>query len=248
MLLAAPSGAHTEADTVAVPAGAEATVSFAPNHGCDGSPTVAVSVRVPVGGATGGDVEGWTTTAEPDGDGNTEVRWTGGVLPDDATGAFPVTFTAPSTVGELLTFPAVQECEDGQELAWIDGDPEGEYPAPRLLILAEGSTAATSIDEVPADAPGRDQLTEIVDVDGHDQTEGEDDTEAEAEEGSSDDAVTTEGEATDDGGTDDEAAATNVAVDDEDDGGSSAGLWIGVAVVAAAAVAGVVFLLRRNAA
>ena len=88
--------------------------------------------------------------------------------PSTETGAFPVTFTVPDTVGELLLFPAVQTCEDGAELAWIDGDPTSDYPAPRLLVLAAGSAPAATIDEVPADAPGRDQLTAIVDVDDPD--------------------------------------------------------------------------------
>lgn len=93
------------------------------------------------------------------------LEWTGGVLPADQVGAFPVTFTAPDTVGELLTFPSIQECENGEVLTWISGDPADEYPAPRILVLPPGSAPATTIDEVPADAPGRDQLTAIVDVD-----------------------------------------------------------------------------------
>ena len=70
--------------------------------------------------------------------------------------------TKPSAVGELLVFPSVQECENGETLSWIDGDPASEYPAPRLLILAPGSEPATSIDQVPADAPGRELLTGII--------------------------------------------------------------------------------------
>jgi uncharacterized protein YcnI len=156
---AAPVAAHTETDLVAVPAGARATITLRPTHGCDGSPTVEVAIQAPVEGAAAGEVSGWTARAEADGRGHTVLEWTGGALPADETGAFPVTFTAPDTVGELLVFPSVQECEDGETLSWIDGDPAGEYPAPRLLVLA------ASIDDVPADAPGRDLLAAIVDVD-----------------------------------------------------------------------------------
>jgi hypothetical protein len=122
-----------------------------------------VSVRVPAPGATAGEVEGFTSSAEADGD-RTVLRWTGGLVPADEEGEFPITFTVPDQVGELLLFPTVQTCEVG-EVAWIDGDPEGEHPAVRMLVLAAGSEPAHTIDEVPADAPGRELLTSIVDVD-----------------------------------------------------------------------------------
>lgn len=160
-----PAGAHTESDLVAVPAGSEATVTLRPGHGCAGSPTVKVRVRAEVAGATAGDLAGWTSSATADGAGRTVLEWSGGSLPADQTGAFPVHFTVPETPGQLLRFPAIQVCANGEDYAWIDGDPNGEYPAPRVLVLPAGSAPAASIDDVPADAPGRDQLTTIVDVD-----------------------------------------------------------------------------------
>lgn len=176
--MVAPVAAHTEASYVAVPATKETTISFQPTHGCDGSPTVEVSVQVPVPGATGAEVDGWTVEITDD-DNATTITWTGGVLADDAHGDFPVAFTAPDTVGELVLLPAVQVCENGEELAWIDGDPESSYPAPRLLILSADSEPATSIDDVPADAPGRDLLTTIVDTDNPDPSVDEDPTDPE---------------------------------------------------------------------
>lgn len=159
------AGAHTESDVVAVPAGSDATVTLKPTHGCAGSPTVKVRIRAEVAGATAGDVDGWTSTATDDGEGRTVLEWTGGSLPTDATGAFPVHFTVPDDPGRLLLFPAIQTCENGEELAWIEGDPDGDYPAPRLLILPADAQPAGTVDDVPADAPGRDQLVAIVDVD-----------------------------------------------------------------------------------
>lgn len=157
--------AHTETDLVALPAGEAGTIVFRPTHGCGESGTVEVAVRAPVEGAAAGAVDGWESSAEPDGQGNTVLTWTGGMLATDAIGAFPVEFDVPDRVGELLIFPAVQVCENGEELAWIDGDPESSLPAPRILVLAAGSAPAASIDEVPPDAPGRDLLVEVVDVD-----------------------------------------------------------------------------------
>ena len=169
-MVSSAASAHTEPDHVAVPAGAEATVSLKPAHGCGESPTVAVSIRAPVAGAEAGVVDGWTATATPDDEGRTVLEWTGGTLPADEEGAFPVTFTAPETVGELLTFPSIQRCENGEELAWISGDPADEFPAPRVLVLPPGSAPAATIDDVPADAPGREQLTAVVDIDNPDAT------------------------------------------------------------------------------
>ena len=41
-------------------------------------------------GAVAEPVEGWTAAATPDAAGNTVLEWTGGLLPADAEGAFPV--------------------------------------------------------------------------------------------------------------------------------------------------------------
>jgi uncharacterized protein YcnI len=166
MLSGAIASAHTEPDVIAIAAGGDATVVQKPNHGCGDSPSTTVSTRVPVSGARGGQVNGWVVTQSEDGEGRTVIDWTGGSLPSDQTGAFPIEFTAPATPGTILTFPFVQECANGEDLAWIDGDPAGEYPAPRLLILPPGSEAATTIDDVPVGVPGRDQLVAILDVDG----------------------------------------------------------------------------------
>ena len=163
--VASSASAHTDTDLVAVPAGEDTTVTFRPQHGCGDSPTIAVSVRVPVPGATAEDVDGWSVSSTQDDQGRTVVEWTGGSLPPDQPGAFPIEFVAPDAVGELLTFPAVQTCANGEELPWISGDPASEFPAPRLLILAPGSQPAATIDDVPLDAPGRDQIIAVVDVD-----------------------------------------------------------------------------------
>ena len=229
------AGAHTESDVVAVPAGSTATVSLKPTHGCDASPTTEVYVRAPVEGATAVDVAGWTSAAEPDGEGNTVLEWTGGNLPTDQTGSFGVTFLVPDTPGELLTFPAVQGCADGAELAWIDGDPEGDYPAPRLLVLPAGAAPATSLDEVPVDAPGREQLTQILDIDNPGA-----DTAAETTTTTSPPAETptTEVQET----ADDEPAISDIS----DNSGSSPLMWILIVALLAAVAAGVIVAIRRR--
>ncbi|NLD76442.1 MAG: DUF1775 domain-containing protein [Acidimicrobiales bacterium] len=242
------AAAHTESDLVAVAAGDHATLTLKPTHGCEGSPTVEVAIQAPVVGATAVDVDGWTATSTDDAAaGTTVLEWTGGSLPADAEGAFPVEFTVPDTVGELLLFPAVQVCENGQEMAWIDGDPEGETPAPRILVLEAGSPSAATIDDVPADAPGRDQLTAIVDVDNPSVDDQPEETTTTAPEPSDEDEATTTSAAEADEAADD--AAANLSIDDEasdEDDDSSRGLI--VAVVAVMALIGVAagFVLSRR--
>ncbi len=253
--------AHTETDVVAVPAGEEAAVTFRPQHGCGESPTLTVLVRAPVAGAVASDVDGWQSSSTPDGAGNTVLEWSGGSLPADQPGAFPIVFVAPDNVGELLTFPAVQRCASGEELAWISGDPAAEYPAPRLLILAAGSAPAVTIDDVALDAPGRDQLASIVDVDNpaaSPTTAPAVATTVEpAPEPEPEPEVTTEVPPDGSGATaptaTDPVVASNVesVVDDaasESSGDSSAVGWVIAAVVLAAAIgAGVVVRRRRTA-
>lgn len=158
---AATLSAHTEASAVAVPAGSEATVTFAPEHGCGDSPTVGVSIQAPVPDARAGEVDGWTATATPDSAGNTVLTWSGGSVPAAEAGAFPVELIVPDAVGTLLAFPAVQRCANGAELAWIGTVPGDEFPAPQVLVLAAGSEPAATLDDVPLDAPGRDLLVAL---------------------------------------------------------------------------------------
>ncbi|MEO6987554.1 MAG: DUF1775 domain-containing protein [Aquihabitans sp.] len=235
---AAPASAHTESDVVAVPAGQEATVSLKPTHGCGESPTIAVAVQAPVEGAKAKDVAGWTATATEDGEGNTVLEWTGGVLPVDQTGSFPVIFTAPDQPGLLMLFPSVQTCEDGSELSWISGDPADEFPAPRVLVLPADQEAAGSIDEVAPDAPGRDQLTEIVDVDNPDT-----DTDTVVEEGpvttETSEATTTTAPSADDDGT--------PLTRSDDDDSSNTGRNIAIAVVLVALIGGgAAYVIRKQ--
>jgi uncharacterized protein YcnI len=155
------ASAHTETDFVAVPAGATATVTFQPEHGCGESPTVDVKVQAPVAGAMAVELDGWTASATPDAEGNTVLEWSGGSLPADESGAFQVEFVVPDAVGTLLAFPAVQTCANGEQEAWIETEPGAESPAPQLLVLAAGSEPAATLEDVPVDAPGRDALAAL---------------------------------------------------------------------------------------
>jgi hypothetical protein len=267
------AGAHTEPDYVAVPAGEAATISLKPTHGCGESPTTTVRVRAPLPEAVAEEVDGWSATTTPDGQGHTVLEWTGGVLPADEEGAFPVEFTAPNAPGDLLTFPSVQRCENGEELAWLSGDPADEYPAPRVLILPPGFEPALTLADVPPDVPGREKLVAIIDVDNPNApptnvppptTEATTSTAAATTTNAAPTttaspttaapttaAPTTSHAPTTTGAPTTTAAASTVppTTAEEDDGGSSTGPIIGVLIGAgiAVAIAAGLWLKRHNA-
>jgi len=133
--------AHIDADPAAVAAGSVATVGFNVEHGCDGSNTTELQIRIPDGvtDARPVDVSGWTATAAAD-----TVTFSGGDLDAETPATFAVTFTAPATAGTIY-FPIVQTCAVGQT-AWIEipgeGAPEPDHPAPAVLVTDGPPTSA----------------------------------------------------------------------------------------------------------
>jgi periplasmic copper chaperone A len=242
---AAIASAHTETDLVAVPAGSTATVTFEPEHGCGDSPTVDMKVQAPVAGATALDKAGWQASSVADETGNTVLEWSGGSQPSHEQGAFQVRFTVPDEVGTLLAFPAVQTCANGEQETWIETEPGAESPAPQLLVLAAGSQPAATIADVPAGAPGRDQLAALA-------AEDDDDAAAATTTPSSASAAPATSAASGAPATSTASAApaTSAATATtaaSGSGGSSAG-WVVAAVIAAVVVIGVVvaIVVRRR--
>jgi len=128
-------------------------------HGCDGSATTAIRVRLPAGiiGVKPMPKPGWkldivsgkyskpfTLRGAKVSEGVTEIAWSGGNLAD----AFYDEFVFMSVLaeeleaGQMLYFPVVQECEKGVH-RWIeipghsgrDDHSEGPEPAPGLKLL-----------------------------------------------------------------------------------------------------------------
>lgn len=123
-------------------------------HGCDGSATIALRVRIPEGVI---DVKpmpkpGWTITlvkgvyATPHSlyraqvsEGVTEIDWSGGKLPDEFYDEFVFQSFLASDLqaGQTLYFPVVQECEKGVH-RWIEIPTQGSdlpEPAPGLKLV-----------------------------------------------------------------------------------------------------------------
>jgi uncharacterized protein YcnI len=122
-LVAAPALAHVTVSPMEAGEDDFATLAFQVPHGCDGSATVSLAVRIPAGVVsvkpqvkTGWDitiVEG--TLPEPvDYFGETitegvlSVTWTGGLLEDRFMDTFGMSVKLPAGAGGTLYFPAVQ--------------------------------------------------------------------------------------------------------------------------------------------
>jgi periplasmic copper chaperone A len=145
--LALPAAAHVTLERKEAPVGASYKAVLRVPHGCDGSPTTAIRVRIPEGVI---DVKpmpkpGWTLNIVKGkyaktyslfraqvSEGPTEIDWSGGKLPDDNYDEFVFQSFLASDIepGKTLYFPVVQECESGVH-RWIEIPTEGsEYPEP----------------------------------------------------------------------------------------------------------------------
>ncbi|MBU3700900.1 MAG: DUF1775 domain-containing protein [Acidimicrobiia bacterium] len=150
------ASAHTTARAEAGPDGSTA-VTWSFSHGCEGRPTTGLRVQVPSGAwnVTATDPPGWTSTVS-----STEIRWSGGSIPDGTSARFTAAMVLREPAGSTVTMPAIQECTDGAELAWIaspttaDGT-ESTRPAPTIVVPVNStrppvtSAASTTVTTMP---------------------------------------------------------------------------------------------------
>lgn len=154
LLAAGPGRAHVTLDRNEAPAESFFNAMVNVPHGCEGSPTLKVRVRIPDGviGVKPQPKPGWELVirkeklAQPivESHGRTisevvaEVTWTGKLL-DENFDQFGIHMRLPDKPGETLYFPTVQECETGVH-RWIEipapGKSRGDYkePAPFLRL------------------------------------------------------------------------------------------------------------------
>lgn len=152
-VLAAPAGAlaHIDPDPPEAPAASAQSVGFTVEHGCDGSPTVQLDMRLPDA------VTDAATEPPPKWTGNVTdniATFVGGPLAADVAETFRVRMTLPATEGSTLYFPFVQRCENG-EIRWIETPEDGsgsdlEQPAPAMLLTAPVAVAPTTASALPA--------------------------------------------------------------------------------------------------
>lgn len=156
--LAAPAAAHVVLDETNAPAGSYFKATFRVPHGCDGSATTAISIRIPEGviSVKPQPKHGWTVTTEKAAykqsytlhgrevsEGVVKVTWEGGPLADDMFDEFSFMTKLPDDADiMMLFFPVEQTCEEGSvswdEIAMPDMDPHSlARPAPMLHLIHE---------------------------------------------------------------------------------------------------------------
>jgi uncharacterized protein YcnI len=95
------------------------------------------------------------------------VTWTcDPAIPADGFDEFGVSFRVPEDLaeGDELLFPTQQVYSSGEEVAWVDPDPEGDSPAPRITIIAAEEEEA----EEPAATTDDEAAVPAVSTDGDD--------------------------------------------------------------------------------
>lgn len=149
--VAASAHVGIDADDETV-AGGEATLTFGFSHGCDGSPTTALSIEMPDGlsGVHPVADAGWTIDVERGGEAGriSTITFTAETpIPNDARGEVELLAGFADDAVGPLAFPVEQVCEDGS-IAWSEIAAEGadphdlEAPAPVLELTEPQSEEA----------------------------------------------------------------------------------------------------------
>jgi len=147
---AAPAAAHVTLATTQAPASSYVKLVFDVPHGCKGSPTLKLRVRIPDGviSVKPQPKPGWQLDivqgayAKPYAlhgaqlsSGVREVSWSGRLADAEFDEfAFMAYLSSDLPAGTVVHFPVVQECEKGVA-RWIDTADGSESPAPRLTIV-----------------------------------------------------------------------------------------------------------------
>jgi periplasmic copper chaperone A len=142
-VVAQPATAHVTLEVTQAPTDSYYKATLRVSHGCKGSPTTRVRVRIPEGvtGVKPQPKQAWKVeitrvklpTAVDDGHGGKltetigEVAWSGGPLADEHFDEFMMMMKLPDRTGATLYFPVVQECQQGMH-RWIEIPPAGKSP------------------------------------------------------------------------------------------------------------------------
>lgn len=156
LLAAGPALAHVTISPEEGAAGAYTVAALSVPHGCDGSATTSVTIKIPseLNAITPTRNALWDVkknvvklaTPVKDAHGNeitervdTVVYTARTPLPDGYRDAFELSFQVPDAEGSTLVFPTLQKCVKG-ETNWNqvveEGAEEPEHPAPSFKVLA----------------------------------------------------------------------------------------------------------------
>jgi uncharacterized protein YcnI len=152
------ASAHVTVQPKEAPADSYFQLTFTVPHGCDGSATAALRIKLPDGilSAKPQMKPGWNVevktrklaTPQQGPHGKTvsevvdEVAWRGGPLPDNLYDSFGMIVRLPDQPDHNLYFPVVQECEKGVA-RWIEIPSSGQSadklhaPAPVIRLKAK---------------------------------------------------------------------------------------------------------------
>ncbi|MFQ4149512.1 YcnI family protein [Arthrobacter sp. LAPM80] len=158
MLGLGAASAHVDATPTETAAGAYSLVTFAVSHGCDGSPTTALTITLPdeLNDATPTVNPNWTITKSVHkldtprtlangskiSERTASITYTAKTpLDPHERDAFTLSLQLPDSAGTTLHFPTLQKCEKGQtdwsEIPAAGADHDSvKAPAPELTITA----------------------------------------------------------------------------------------------------------------
>jgi periplasmic copper chaperone A len=142
--------AHVSLEGKTVQAGGSFDAIFRVGHGCAGSPTVKLNIRIPDGvvAVEPQAKDEWSVTSESGAldhattsggqsfsDGVKVVTWSG-LLSAHQVGTFTLKarLADDAVAGQRVMFQVYQQCEKGEE-RWVDRDDEDDHPAPFLTIV-----------------------------------------------------------------------------------------------------------------
>ncbi len=147
-LLATAAQAHVSVAPASAPAGGYVRLAFGITHGCQGSATTEIVLRLPheqVLNARPMPKPGWTLEIERRAlaqpyelhgrrvaDSVAEIRWRGGPLENAHYDEFVIAAKLADGLEAPVAFEVLQRCERGRN-DWV-GAPGTESPAPRLQI------------------------------------------------------------------------------------------------------------------
>lgn len=166
LVLAAPlaASAHVTVTPSSTAAGTSSVLTFAFGHGCDGSPTTALTFDIPESIMAVAPTlhPNWTIEKIADGDRIAQIVYTA-ITPveDGFRDAIELSVRLPQdAAGETLVFPVLQTCAEGEtnwnELA-EEGAAEPESPAPTILVTeATGNEQGHGAASDDAGATGHD--------------------------------------------------------------------------------------------
>src|SRR5581483_5107720 len=123
------AAAHIDPEPSRVKPGATGTVAFHVEHGCDQSPTIKLTFKIPKGATKVATVTkpGWDATIAKG-----IVVFDGGSLAATTPDTFSITFTAPKKK-TVLAWKVLQQCE-GSVIRWIDTAKDAENPPARVGV------------------------------------------------------------------------------------------------------------------